>query len=107
MAAAAGICARRMQMYHAEGLSVRKIDYDVRITSVPASIRELRARGCKVALGNGVMIEGPVNSDIDVLRLWRDRSPDCNACGRGRSQGLGRGEFDGDRVVKLNSRVER
>jgi len=33
MGAAAGICARRMQMYHAEGLSVRKIDYDVRITA--------------------------------------------------------------------------
>ena len=33
MAAAAGICARRMQMYRAEGLSVRKIDYDVRIAA--------------------------------------------------------------------------
>jgi len=33
MGAAAGICARRMLMYHAEGLSVRKIDYDVRITA--------------------------------------------------------------------------
>ena len=38
MAAAAGICARRMQMYHAGGLSVRKIDYDVRITA-PEEVR--------------------------------------------------------------------
>ena len=31
MAAAAGMCARRMHMYHAGGLSFRKMDYDVRI----------------------------------------------------------------------------
>jgi len=33
MAAAACICAGRMQTYHAGELSVRKIDYDVRIAA--------------------------------------------------------------------------
>ena len=33
MAGAGGIRARRMQMYYAGGLSVRKVYYDVRITA--------------------------------------------------------------------------
>ena len=54
------------------------------LTSVPAAIGELRAAGCKVILDDGMTIEGSepapppkpsINSDIDVLRLWRGRDP--------------------------------
>ena len=73
MGAAAGICARRMQMYHAEGLSVRKIDYDVRITA-PAAIRELRAAGCEVSLDDDVTADS--RDDARVLRTWRAMCPE-------------------------------
>ena len=48
MGAAAGICARRMQMYHAEGLSVRKIDYDVRITAPEEASLRVQGSGFRV-----------------------------------------------------------
>ena len=69
---------------------------------MPTAVSALQANGCNVQLDDGVTIEGAGNSDIDVLRLWRDREPGLQRVWLGDDPKDWEGvEFKCDRVVKL------